>query len=73
MRDLLSVNQSNINNKFFIMNNTNGSNGKPKGMVKELGYFDTLKDATIAMFKSDAGINIYDMNQKDYEHLTSNR
>ena len=68
MKNVLSVNQSNINNKFFIMNNNNNNLGQVKGTP----YFDTMKEASIAMFKltDRNNTNIYDMNQSEYEKYT---
>ena len=73
MKQLITVNRSGINGKFFLMNNTCGVDGKPKGQLPGTLYFDTMKDASIAMFRLPKNCtNIYDMSQKSYEALTSN-
>jgi len=73
MKQLITVNRSGINGKFFLMNNTCGVDGKPKGQVPWTPYYDTMRDASIAMFRLPAEYtNIYDMSQKSYEALTSN-
>ena len=71
MKQLLTVNKSGINEKYFIMNNNNSNIGQ----VKDTPYFNTIKEAYIYLFKMDKGqfINIYDMPQKEYDSLVSNR
>jgi len=74
MKQLITVNRSGLSGKFFLMNNTCGANGKPKGQLPGTPYYDTMKDATIAMFRLPRDCtNIYDMSQKNYEELTSNK
>ena len=61
MKQVLTVN--NVCNKFFIMNNSPRPNGKPIGKVSK--WFDSMKEATIAMFQMDIKeyTNIYDIIQ----------
>ncbi len=59
--ELLSVQRSGNNGKFFIMGN--------HGQLENTPYYTTMKQATIAMFRmnSKGYTNIYDMPQKAYE------
>ena len=69
---LITVNRSG-NGKFFLMDNSCRVDGRPKGQLPGTPYYDTMKDATIAMFRLHDCTNIYDMSQKNYEELTSNK
>jgi len=69
-KHFLSVNLSGITQKWFIMDNTNKADGKPYGMVGNT-YYDTMKEAFIAMDKLDAD-HLYNISWKKYEELTSN-
>lgn len=67
MKVLLSIGKNGHTQKFFVMGN--------HGQVKNTPYFNTMKEATIYMFRMNSKeyTNIYDMAQKEYEQLTSNR
>jgi len=70
MKQLITVNRSG-NGKFFLMDNSCRVDGKPKGQLPGTPYFNTMKDASIAMFRLPKDCtNIYDMSQKFYEELT---
>jgi len=77
---LLTVNQAQwpsdpvIDKKWFVMNNTNGKDGKPIGKVSS--YFKYRKNAIIAMSilcKQKEYTNLYDLSEKDYSILVSER
>jgi hypothetical protein len=70
-KHILSINGS--ENKFFIMDNTNDLTGKPIGKISD--FFVSFRSASIEMLQmtNKQYTNIYDLSQKDYELLTSNR
>jgi len=68
-KHILTINMASRNQKFFIMDNTNGPDGKPCGMIGT-EYYETMKAASIAMFKMDKTkyTNLYDMSETEYKN-----
>ena len=79
MAMLLTVNQAHTedictDHKWFVMNNTIGNDGKPIGKVS--AFFKYRKNAIIMMARlcrEKEYTNIYDLSEKDYRILTSER
>jgi len=69
---MLTVNLSGITNKYFIMNNKVGKNGKPIGQVPGTPYYNTMKAATIAMFRLKDYKNLYTLSEKEYAKIMAN-
>jgi hypothetical protein len=65
---MLAVRLSSRNNKFFIMDESCGPDGKLRGQVPGTPYFNTMKEATIKMFNLPQK-NIYTISQKEYNEL----
>lgn len=63
MKEVLTVNTNGKTQKFFIMGN--------HGQIPDTPYFNTMKDASIYMFKMDKSkyTNIYDMSENQYTKL----
>ena len=72
MKDLLTVNRAD-NGQYFIMNTSMAADGKPIG--REGPFYPTMKAAIVAMFKMPKKYytNIYDISEKAYSRLVSNR
>ena len=72
MKALLTVQQAH-NRKWFVMNNNIAPHGKPIGQIGP--YYKSMKQATIAMLRMSKQryTNIYNISEKAYSELVSNR
>lgn len=70
---MLSVNRSAITHKWFIMDNRIEIDGRPKGQLPKTPYYNTYREATIAMLRLTDIPNYLSLSEKGYKELVSNR